>query len=282
MPWQLAGGDAVVRIFTGGINCRAKALGKDDMRFATSRRITFAVALFCAATLALLAVRSSAKNVRNPQRKAGWADISVLVDPDNTPVYPGNAPPKFTSLLSFDKGDNLTLSALEMGNHTGTHIDAPLHFVKSGATIDQIPVSKLTGPALVIEVSRSATIVDAAELDRHEWRGAKKILFKTRSSYDNFWADKEFHKDFVGIAPDAAQLLADAGVDLVGVDYLSVEQFGAPAPLAHRALLGKGIVVVEGLDLRNVSAGSYELVVLPLRLKGLEAAPARAILQPHP
>jgi arylformamidase len=250
------------------------------MKFAGSRRITFAVALFCAATMALLAVRSSAKNARNPQRKAGWIDISVLVDPDTTPVYPGNARPKFASLLSFDKGDSLTLSAVEMGNHTGTHIDAPLHFVKGGASIDRIPVSRLTGPTMVIEVSRSATIVDGAELNRHEWRGAKKILFKTRSSYDNFWADKQFHKDFVGMAPDAAQLLADAGVDLVGIDYLSVEQFGAPAPLAHRALLGKGVVIVEGLDLRQVSGGKYQFTVLPLRLKGLEAAPARAILQP--
>ncbi len=252
------------------------------MKFATSRRLTLTIALFCAATISLLAISSLAKNARNPQRNAGWLDVSVLVDPHTTPVYPGNAPPKFSSLLSFDKGDNLTLSAVDMGNHTGTHIDAPLHFIKGGTTVDQIPVSKLTGPAMVIEVSRSATIVDAAELNRHEWRGAKKILFKTRSSYDNFFGDKEFHRDFVGIAPDAAQLLADAGVDLVGIDYLSVEQFGAPAPLAHRALLGKGVVIVEGLDLREVSGGNYQLTVLPLRLKGLEAAPARAILQPQP
>jgi len=252
------------------------------MGFARSKHITFAVVLLCSATMVLLAVRSSAKNARNRQGNAEWIDVSVLVDPDTTPVYPGNAPPKFTLLQSFDQGNNLTLSMVEMGNHTGTHIDAPLHFVKSGVTIDQIPVSKLTGPALVIEVSRAAAIVDAAELNRHQWHGAKKILFKTRSSYDNFLGQKEFHKDFVGIAPDAAQLLADAGVDLVGIDYLSVEQFGAPAPLTHRTLLGKGVVIVEGLDLRQVSGGTYELTVLPLRLKGLEAAPARAILRSQP
>jgi arylformamidase len=104
-------------------------------------------------------------------------------------------------------------------------------------------------------------------------------LFKTRSSYDNFFGDKAFHKDFVGIAPDAAQLLAEAGIDLVGIDYLSAEQFGFREPLAHRTLLGKGIVIVEGLDLRQVSGGTYELTVLPVRLKGLEAAPARALLK---
>jgi arylformamidase len=252
------------------------------MTIAKSGGIALAIVLACVATLALLAVSSSAKNARNPQPTPGCIDISVLVDPDTTPVYPGNASPKFTVLHSFDKGEKFTLSMVEMGDHTGTHIDAPLHFIEGGATIDQVPASKLTGRAQVIEVSKSAKIVDAAELNLHQWRGAKKILFKTRSSYDNFWADKEFHKDFVGIAPDAAQLLADAGVDLVGIDYLSAEQFGAPAPLTHRTLLGKGIVIVEGLDLRQVSAGNYELTVLPLRLKGLEAAPARAILQPQP
>jgi arylformamidase len=241
-----------------------------------------AIVLSCAVLTALVAVGSHAKNTHNPQRTSEWIDISVLVDPDATPVYPGNASPKFTFLQSFDKGNKLTLSMVEMGNHTGTHIDAPLHFIQGGATIDEIPASKLIGPALVIEVSESAKIIDAAELNRHEWHGRKKILFKTRSSYDKFWADKEFHKDFVGIAPDAAQLLAAAGVDLVGIDYLSVEQFGAPAPLTHRTLLGKGIVIVEGLDLRQVSGGNYELTVLPLRLKGLEAAPARALLKQEP
>jgi arylformamidase len=237
------------------------------------------IVVSCAVLTALVAIGSHGTNTHNPQRTAGWIDISVLVDPSTTPVYPGSAAPKFTFLQSFDKGDKLTLSMVEMGNHTGTHIDAPMHFIKGGATIDEIPVSKLAGSALVIEVSQAARIVDAAELNRHEWQGAKKVLFKTRSSYDNFWADKEFHKDFVGIAPDAAQLLADAGVDLVGIDYLSAEQFGAPAPLTHRTLLGKGIVIVEGLDLRQVSGGTYEMTVLPLRLKGLEAAPARALLK---
>jgi arylformamidase len=241
-----------------------------------------AIVLSCAVATALVAIGLHAKNAHNPQRTFEWIDISVLIDPSATPVYPGNASPKFSFLQSFEKGDKLTLSMVEMGNHTGTHIDAPLHFLKGGVPIDAIPVSKLIGPALVIEVSQSAKIVDAAELNRHEWRGAKKVLLKTRSSYDNFWADKEFHKDFVGIAPDAAQLLANAGVDLVGIDYLSAEQFGAPAPLTHRTLLGKGIVIVEGLDLRQVSGGNYELTVLPLRLKGLEAAPARALLKPEP
>jgi arylformamidase len=118
----------------------------------------------------------------------------------------------------MEKGDPLNLSMLEFGAHTGTHIDAPLHFVRNGKSVDQIPLSKLIGEARVIECSPDAAVVDAAELNRHQWRGARRILFKTRNSYQNLWADKQFHKDFVAIAPDAARLLADAGVELVGID----------------------------------------------------------------
>jgi arylformamidase len=147
-------------------------------------------------------------------------------------------------------------------------------------TIDKISLAQLNGPAIVIECSKDAAIIDAAELNKHpEWRKAKRILFKTRNSYQNIWDDKEFHKDFVAFAGDAAQLMADAGVQLVGIDYLSAEKFGAPEPLAHRALLGKNVVIVEGLDLRPVKAGTYELLLLPLKVVGLEGAPARAVLK---
>jgi arylformamidase len=138
----------------------------------------------------------------------------------------------------------------------------------------------MNGPALVIECSRDAAMIDAAELNKHpEWRKSKRLLFKTRNSYQNLWDDQEFHKDFVAFAPDAAKLMADAGVEVVGIDYLSAEKFGAPEPLAHRSLLGKGVVIVEGLDLRPARAGNYELILLPLKLVGLEGAPARAVLK---
>lgn len=209
----------------------------------------------------------------------GWIDVSVNVDPATTPVYEGDAPPKFTWLKSFDKGDTVNLSELDLGAHTGTHVDAPLHFVPHGASVDQIPVDKLVGPARVIECSRDAAIIDAAELNRHQWRGAKRILFKTRNSYQNLLGDHEFHRDFVAIAPDAARLLADSGVVLVGIDYLSAEKFGAPSPDTHTTLLGKNIVIVEGLDLRQVKGGDYDLIILPIKLAGREGAPARALLR---
>lgn len=208
-----------------------------------------------------------------------WVDISIGVEPGVTPVYPGDAPASFTLVKSMAKGDKLNLSDLHFGAHTGTHVDAPLHFIADGAPIEKIPVDKFIGPARIIECSKDALAIDAAELNKHDWKGAKRILFKTRNSYQNFWNDRDFHKDFTYVAPDAAQLLADAGVVLVGIDYHSLEKFGAPAPKAHLALLGKGAVILEGLDLRHVSGGDYELIALPAKFVGREGAPARAVVK---
>jgi arylformamidase len=131
----------------------------------------------------------------------------------------------------------------------------------------------------VIDIADAVQAIDAAELDHHDWRGASRLLFRTRSSLRGWMSSSVFHRDFAYIAPDAAQRMADAGVVLVGVDYISAEQFGAPAPLAHRILLGKGIPIVEGLSLANVPAGDYDVVVLPMKVAGHEGAPARAVLR---
>ena len=209
----------------------------------------------------------------------GWIDVTATLDPARTPVYEGDAPMKFDFLRDMRKGDMLTLSAYSMGAHSGTHIDAPMHFVADGAPIDQVALDPLIGAARVIEIADSVGAIDAAELNRHEWRGAKRVLFRTRSTLRGWMDSPEFHRDFAYIAPDAAQLLADAGVLLVGVDYISAEQFGAPAPRTHQILLGRGIPIVEGLDLRPAPAGDYDVIVLPLKVGGHEGAPARAILR---
>jgi arylformamidase len=176
-------------------------------------------------------------------------------------------------------GDALTLSSYSLGAHSGTHVDAPMHFVANGASIDQVSLDRLIGRARVIEIPDSVQRIDAAELARHDWRGAQRILFRTRSSSGGWMASPTFHRDFAYIAPDAAQAMADAGVQLVGIDYLSAEQFGAPAPRAHQILLGKGIPIVEGLSLAAVQGGDYELIVLPMKVGGHEAAPARAVVR---
>jgi arylformamidase len=209
----------------------------------------------------------------------GWIDATATLDPATTPIYEGDAPMRFDFLKDMRKGDPLTLSAFSLGAHSGTHVDAPMHFVAGGASIDQVALAPLIGPARVIDVADDVQAIDAAELDRHAWRGATRLLFRTRSSRRGWMSSASFHRDFAFIAPDAARRMADAGIVLVGIDYISAEQFGASAPLAHRTLLGKGIPIVEGLALTNVPPGDYDLVVLPMKVAGHEGAPARAVLR---
>ena len=208
-----------------------------------------------------------------------WLDVTTTLDPTTTPVYEGDPPMRFDFVKDMRKGDALTLSAYTLGAHSGTHIDAPMHFVRDGATIDRVAIDRLIGPARVIEIADDVQVIDAAELQRHDWRDAPRILFRTRSSIRGWMTAPAFHRDFAYIAPDAAQLLADANVQLVGIDYLSAEQFGAPAPRTHQILLGKGIPIVEGLSLVNVGAGDYDLIVLPMKVGGHEGAPARAVMR---
>ncbi len=208
-----------------------------------------------------------------------WIDVTATLDPATTPVYEGDAPMKFDFLKDMRKGDGFTLSAFSLGAHSGTHIDAPMHFVAGGAPIDQVPLEPLIGRARVIDIADGVQAIDAAELNRHQWKGAERLLFRTRSSRRGWMASPTFHRDFAYVAPDAAQLMADAGVQLVGIDYISAEQFGALAPRTHRILLGKGIPIVEGLALETISAGDYDLIVLPMKVRGHEGAPARAVLR---
>lgn len=209
----------------------------------------------------------------------GWVDATATLDPATTPVYEGDAPMNFEFLKDMRKGDGLTLSKYSLGAHSGTHIDAPMHFVRDGAPIDKVPLEPLIGPARIIDIADGVQAIDATELNRHRWRGAPRVIFRTRSSLRGWMKSSTFHRDFAYIAPDAAQLLADAGVELVGIDYISAEQFGAPAPMTHRILLGKGIPIVEGLALEEIRAGDYDLIVLPMKVGGHEGAPARAVLR---
>jgi arylformamidase len=236
--------------------------------------------LTAAATLGLFACtpRQAASGALSPDFDA-WIDVTATLDPATTPVYEGDAPMKFEFLKDMRKGDGFTLSVYSLGAHSGTHIDAPMHFVRDGAPIDRVPLEPLIGPARVIDIADNVQAIDAAELNRHQWRGAQRMIFRTRSSLRGWMHAPTFHRDFAYIAPDAAQLLADAGVQLVGIDYISAEQFGAPAPRTHQILLGKGIPIVEGLALEGVRAGDYDLIVLPMKVAGHEGAPARAAIR---
>jgi arylformamidase len=209
----------------------------------------------------------------------GWVDVTATLDPTLTPVYEGDAPMSFQFLKDMRRGDPLTLSVYSLGAHSGTHIDAPMHFIRDGAAVDRVPLEPLIGAAVVLDIPDDVQAIDAAELRRHQWQGAERVLFRTRSSVRGWMRSPTFRRDFAYVAPDAAQLLADAGVQLIGIDYISAEQFGAPAPLSHRILLGKGIPIIEGLLLEGIRPGHYDLIVLPMKVAGHEGAPARAVLR---
>ena len=202
-------------------------------------------------------------------------DISVPVV-DGGLVYPGNPPIEIKPQQEVAKGGSSNVSSLSFGSHTGTHVDAPKHFFDSGATIDQVPLDVLMGPAMLICMNDDVMAVGETELRTHELKGHTRVLIKTRNS--GFIRDRDFVKDYTYLAPDGAEYLVSLGVRLVGIDYLSIEQFHSGHHKTHKTLLEKAVVIVEGLDLSAPPAGPYDLRVLPLRLAGLDGAPARAVL----
>jgi arylformamidase len=240
------------------------------------------IAIVTIGLLGVLACVSQSAPRIAPQQSSlsgGWVDVSATLDPATTPVYEGNAPLSFEFMLDMRKGDGATLSKYSLGAHSGTHIDAPQHFIRDGAPVDKVPLDPLIGPARVIDIPDSVQSIDATELNRHAWKGAERLIFRTRSSVRGWMSSPTFHHDFAYVAPDAAQVIADAGVKLVGIDYISIEQFAGPAPLTHRILLGKGIPIIEGFALETIAPGDYDLIVLPIKVAGHEGAPARAVMR---
>jgi arylformamidase len=203
-------------------------------------------------------------------------DISLPIS-ESLVIWPGDPPVQITYPAHQDRGDGLTVSRLDLGAHTGTHVDAPAHFIADGAGVDALDLGVLVGPALVVHAFE-ADALSAAVLERLAIPpGTERLLLRTRNS--ERWARDEstFDRDFVAITEDGARWLVARGVRLVGVDYLSVGPLSAPAP-THHVLLGAGVVAVEGLDLSRIAPGAYQLVCLPLKIVGGDGAPARAIL----
>lgn len=205
-----------------------------------------------------------------------WIDISV---PIRTGMvhWPGDPPFQIERALEMERGDVCTVSRVSMGVHTGTHMDAPLHFIRGAASIDSMPVHVTMGPARVIEIE-DREFIRREELERHQIGQGERVLFKTLNS-SRCWGSDEFFEDFVYIGRDGAKLLAEKKILLAGVDYLSVGGFKNDGVETHQALLGSGIWVIEGLNLSAVPAGRYELACLPLKIAGADGAPARAILR---
>ncbi|MBD0369513.1 MAG: cyclase family protein [Pyrinomonadaceae bacterium] len=208
-------------------------------------------------------------------------DITVPISATRTPTYPGDPGIEIKQWASLSAGDTANVTLLNFGAHTATHIDAPAHFIAGAAKVDSLPLDAMIGRARVLEIPEDVRAIDASELAKHDIEGVERLLFKTRNS--GFWAEAEsnFREDFTYIEPDAACLLAQSGIRLVGVDYLSVEKFKSERFETHIELLSHGIVIVEGLDLLEVPAGDYELICLPLKVASGtgDGAPARAVLR---
>lgn len=201
-------------------------------------------------------------------------DISVPISPAMH-VYPGDPAVAVEETMRMSRGDVANVTRMRLGTHTGTHVDAPHHFIDGAMSVDQIPLNLLVGRARVVEIT--SPVITAAVLGELDFTADARLLFKTRNSY--LWREQSFVKEFVHLTKDAAEHLVENGIKLVGIDYLSVEKFGFDQPDVHRTLLSNGTIVVEGLDLSEVEPGDYELICLPLRIQSGDGAPARVVLR---
>ena len=194
------------------------------------------------------------------------------------PIYEGDPSIEIAAWSALAKGDSANVSFLHFGAHTGTHVDAPAHFIEGARKIDALPLDVLIGPALVVRVPDDVTEISPEFLSGTDLGGVERVLFHTRNS--NFWG-AGFRKDFTHLLPGAAEMLVELGIKLVGSDYLSIEKFHSGHHRTHLALLSHNVVIVEGLNLSEVPAGAYELICLPLKIAdgAGDGAPARVVLR---
>jgi arylformamidase len=203
-------------------------------------------------------------------------DVTVPIQ-DAMTVYRGNPPVRIRPAMTLAK-DGVNLSELCLGSHTGTHVDAPSHFIKGGKGIDRLDLRHFIGTAWVADLSRVVGGIGAEHLRRARIpKGSRRILLRTSNS--RLWHPaRAFRTDFVYLAPEGADWMIERGVELVGIDYLSIEGYRVPGAPTHKRLLGAGIPILEGLDLFKVRPGRWEMVALPLRIANGDAGLTRAVL----
>ncbi len=207
-------------------------------------------------------------------------DVTVPTG-NRTPVYEGDPAVKTETAHAIARGDAANVTALCCGAHTATHVDAPNHFIEGTRKVHELDLEKFIGRCRVVEIDESVTAISAADVKGAKLEGVERVLFKTRNS--RFWNDlgQGFRKDFTYIEPEAARELVALGIKLVGIDYLSVEKFGSEDFATHITFLEKEVGIIEGLDLREVAGGDYELICLPLKIVSEtgDGAPARTVLR---
>lgn len=202
-------------------------------------------------------------------------DVSVPLD-SSLPTYPNNTPFSLEPIKRLADGGSSNVSSLHLSAHCGTHVDAPRHFFDAGPGVEALALDLLLGRARVIEVA-SRKGVTAEDLGVFNLSEDVRVLIKTSNS--RLWGSPEFHPEYVGVTDSGARYLVEHGIKVVGVDYLSVEQFHTPGAPAHHILLGAGTIVIEGLNLRDVEPGVYDMYCLPLLVVGSDGAPARVVLR---
>ena len=209
---------------------------------------------------------------------AGWHDISVSLD-ENLPTWPGSPGVLIKLRMAIAQGDDANVTQLSIDVHSGTHVDAPRHFIDHGATVEEIGLDPFVGPAVVLDTGSAkeitASVLDAAGMPDE----TERLLLRTANSSRSDMYQTPFDEDYAALTLDGAEWLATKRLRLVGIDYLSIQRF-SESPDVHRALLDAGIPILEGLRLAEVTPGAYELICLPMRLANVEGAPARAILLP--
>ncbi len=214
--------------------------------------------------------------------KSEWIDITVPMPVDKPMQYfPDDPqPPKIERIFDVDKGDRVTMSQININSHNGTHIDAPLHFIYGGSSIDEMPLDTTVGPARVIEIKDNESI-KVKELEPYNIRSGERILFKTQNSEKAYKSDK-FVEDYVYMATETAHYLAERKIRLVAIDYITIGSYHDKKNIGetHETLLKAGVYILEMINLSGVKPGEYELLCLPLRMERGDAGPCRAILRP--
>jgi arylformamidase len=202
-------------------------------------------------------------------------DVSLKLAPE-TVRWVTSPPFELHDRRRMSRGDPGNSSAVNMSVHSGTHVDAPFHYVPNGRTIEQLPLEIFMGPALVVAVDTLDRYITAEHVRDIDLGGVTRVLFKTRNS--ELLKRADYDPDFVAPSAEAAALLAERGATLVGLDYLSIAHADEQVPV-HRALLDRGVIPLEGIDLSDIEPGRYELICFPLRLAGSDGAPCRAVLR---
>ena len=210
--------------------------------------------------------------------KSEIIDISIPLS-KKLPVWPNGFGINISSLATIGNNSDANVSRLDIDVHSGTHIDAPLHFIENGKTTNEINLDRLIGDCFLVELPKNLLTIQRTDLENLNIpNNTTRLLLKTYNSFNNLWDNQTFDKEFCAISADAAEWLVEQKIDLIGIDYCSIQKFYDP-PVTHQIILNNNIIILEGLDLRNVGGGMYKLTCLPISILGIEGVPVRAILK---